>query len=186
MATNPKLPDFQNPPPRRDADQHGKVQMIRQSKFPWPLLALIVGAAMLIAIIAVLPKAPKLSRTPSAAEAPRQPTVEQIQLTSVRVVPAPVGNPLYLDAILHNTGNSEITGVQVVGQFLGKTGQAVGTQTSVVQGAEGGGTTTQDLTQAPIKPNDQRPVRILFDRVPAGWNHEVPNLTVTTVTGTTP
>src|SRR5205085_11973626 len=108
MATNPKLPDFQNPPPRRDADQHGKVQMIRPSKFPWALLALIVGAAMLIAIIAVLPKAPKVSRTPSAAQVTPQPTADQIQLTRGRAVPARVGNALYLDAILHNTGNSDI------------------------------------------------------------------------------
>lgn len=186
MATNPKMPDFPNIPPHRSGDEHGKVQMIKQSKFPWPLLALIAGAALLIAIIAVLPRAPHVTKPPSAAQVPRQPTAEQIQLTDIKIIPAPVGDSLYLDAIMHNVGNTEITGAQVNGQFFGKNGQPIGTETSVMQAMEGRGTTKQDLTQAPVKPNDSRPVRIYFEHTPKGWNHEVPQLTVTTVAGTTP
>jgi Protein of unknown function (DUF3426) len=185
MATNPKLPDYPDIPPRRSADQHGKVQMIRQSKFPWPLLGLIAGAALLIAIIAVLPKSPHVSRTPSAAQVPPQPTAEQIQLTNVQIAPAPVGDSLYLNAILHNAGDTAITGVQVNAQFMSANGAVVGNTNGAVQ-AVFGGTSSEDLTQAPIKPNESRPVRIYFEHTPKSWNHQVPQLTVTTVTGTTP
>jgi hypothetical protein len=185
MATNPKLPDYPNIPARKSADQHGKVQMIRQSKFPWPLLGLIAGAALLIAIIAVLPKAPHVTKPPSAAEVPRQPTAAQIQFTGVQIAPAPVGDSLYLNAVLHNTGNTAITGVQVNAQFMGANGTVAGSTNGSVQ-AVFGGTSSEDLTQAPIKPSESRPVRIYFEHTPKGWNHQVPALTVTTVTGTTP
>jgi hypothetical protein len=56
MATNPKLPDYPDTAPHRAGDAHGRVQTIRQSKLPWPIVALIVGAALLIAIIAVASK----------------------------------------------------------------------------------------------------------------------------------
>jgi len=50
---------------------------------------------------------------------------------------------------------------------------------------QGGGMTTQDLAVLPIKPNEARSVQIYFEHSPS-WNHEVPQLTVTIVTGTTP
>src|SRR5215472_6110903 len=145
MATNPKMPDFPNAPPRRPGGEHGKVQMIRTSKFPWPLLALVAAAALLIAIIAVLPRGPHVTGPPSAAQVPRQPTAEQIQLTNVKIVPAPAGDAVYLDAVLHNVGNTEITGAQVNAQFLGKNGQPLGTKLAAVQAIEGGGPVTQSL-----------------------------------------
>jgi hypothetical protein len=184
MATNPKLPDFPDIPPRKTSEP-AKLHLIRQSKFPWMIVALIVGAALLVTIISVLPKAPRVARTPSGAEVPRQPTGEQIQLTQVQIVPSPVGDSLYLNAILHNSGNSAITGAQVNAQFMGANGAVAGSTTGTVQ-AVSGGASSEDLTQAPIKPNESRPVRILFERAPKGWNHQVPGLTVTTVTGTTP
>jgi hypothetical protein len=160
------------------------VQIIRKSKFPWPVVALIVGAALLIAIIAVLPRGPHVTKPPAAAQVPPQPTAEQIQLTDIKIVPGPAGDAIYLDAVVHNTGNSAITGAQVSAQFMNKGGRAVGMETAAVQGLQGG-TTTQDLTTGPIKPNEARPVRIYFEHTPKGWNHEVPQLSVTTVTGTT-
>ena len=50
----------------------------------------------------------------------------------------------------------------------------------------GAGGKPQDLTQSPIKSNEARPIRIYFERAPKGWNRQIPELTVTTVTGTTP
>ena len=95
---------------------------------------------------------------------------------------------MYLMGILHNTGDTVITGVQVEAQFLGRNGPILETLRAPVQGFVGGAgaTTAQDLTQAPIKPNDSRPIRIYFEHTPRGWNHQLPQLTVTAVTGTTP
>jgi hypothetical protein len=185
MATNPKLPDYPDIPPRQPANEHGKVQNIKKSKFPWPLVILIVGAALLIAIFALLPKAPHLATPPTGAQVPQQPTADQVQLTNIKLAPAPVGGAAYMTALLHNTGNTAITGVQVQAEFLGRNGPVLNTVTVPVQGLADR-TTPQDLTKSPIRPNESRPVRIYFEHTPAGWNHQLPELTVTTVTGTTP
>jgi len=184
MATNPKLPDFPDILPRRAENEHAKVRMIRRSKFPWLVVILISGAALLIAIFALLPRVPHLSALPTGAQVPQQPTAEQVQFTNLKIATAPVGGSVYVTGILQNTGNTAITGVQVQAEFLGRNGPVLDTITTPVQGLVKG--TTQDLTQAPIKPNESRPVRIYFQHTPAGWNHQVPELTITTVTGTTP
>lgn len=183
MATNPKVPDYSNRP--RRPDNHAKLHLVRQSKFPWPILPLIAGAALLIAILTV-PKAPHTAKPPSAAEVPRQPTAEQILISHAKVTPAPQGDAVYLTAVLHNTGNSEITGAQVEAQFLNRSGEILRTETAPLQGLGQAGATPQDLTQAPIKPDESRPVRLSFEHAPKGWNHQMPQLTVTTVSGTTP
>src|SRR5207253_9675740 len=92
MATNPKLPDYPNTPARRSEHDHGKIQQVRQGKFPWPILALIIGAVLLTVIIAGLPRAPHVTKPPTAAEVPQQPTAEQIQLTNLKISPAPAGD----------------------------------------------------------------------------------------------
>ncbi|MGH9516878.1 MAG: hypothetical protein ACRD3P_14500 [Terriglobales bacterium] len=185
MATNPKLPDFPDMPRRRPENEHAKVQIIRKSKFPWPILILIGAAALLIAIFALLPKAPHLTTPPTGAQVPQQPTADQVQLTNLKLAPAPVGGAAYMTAILHNSANTAITGVQVQAKFLGRNGPILDTLTVPVQGLADMAT-PQDLTKSPIQPNESRPVRIYFERTPAGWNHQLPELTVTIVTGTTP
>ena len=161
MATNPKLPDYENVPPRRTKDDHARVEMIKQGKFPWPLMALLAGVVLLLVIFLVLPKAPHLTNAPTGAEVPQQPTASQVQLTNVSIAPSPVGGSLYLNAVLHNAGSTALTGVQVNGQFMGPNGVPAGSSTAAVQAAFGG-TASENLNQAPIKPNESRPVRIYF------------------------
>lgn len=187
MATNPKLPDYPDIPPRRTTDQHSKVQLIKQNKFPWPIVILIAGALLLIAIFALLPRSPHVSKPPAAAVIPQQPTADQVQLTNLKIATAPVGGAVYLTGILHNTGDTALTGVQVKAEFLGRNGPVLATLTEPVQSLVGGtANQAQDLTQAPIKPNEARPIRIYFEHTPRGWNRQLPQLTVTTVTGMTP
>jgi len=185
MATNPELPDYPNIPPRKPEHERGKVQLIRQGKFPWPIAALIVAAVLLIVIIAVLPKLPHLTPGPTGAQVPQQPTADQVQFTNLKISPAPAGGAIYLTGLLHNIGNSDINGAQVEAEFLDRNGPILATLSSKVEGVSGG-TVSQDLTEAPIKPNEARPVRIYFEHTPKGWNHQLPELNVTTVTGTTP
>ena len=184
MATNPKFPDYPDISPRNSSGS-AKVHLIRQSKFPWPIVGLIVGAALLLTIIAVLPRRPHVTKPESAADIPRQPTDEQIQFTGVKMAPAPAGDSVYLDTVLHNTGDTAITGVQVNGQFMGSNGAVAGSSSGTVQDMSGGAS-TGDLAQTPIKPNQSRAVRIYFEHAPHGWNRQVPELTVINVTGTTP
>jgi hypothetical protein len=187
MATNPKLPDYRDPAPIKPIDDHAKVQTIKKGKFPWPIVAIIIGAAILIAIIAFLPRGPHVTQAPTGAEIPQQPTVDQIQLTDMHITSSPVGGAVYLTGLLRNTGNTAITGVQVQAQFLGRNGPVLETVSRPVESLAGGQAgQPQNLTQAPIKPNESRPIRIYVEHTPAGWNHQLPELTVTAVTGTTP
>lgn len=99
MATNPKLPDYPNIPPRKPVDDHTKVRMIRQSKFPWSIVAIIIGAALIIAVIGFFPKGPRKVTAPSGAQIPPQPTAAQVEFTGVQIDPSTVGNALYLKGV---------------------------------------------------------------------------------------
>lgn len=184
MATNPKLPDERRFE-RRDDLKARLRENEPKSGAPWVPIALIVAAALLVALIAFLPRTPKAAPTPAQADVPMQPTGQQIQLSNIKLVPSPDGKAVAVTALLNNAGNTDVTGIAVDGKFAGKDGTVLATIRTNVMGIEGGTAgDTQDLTQAPIKPNDKRPVRMVFDGVPDGWNHEVPALTVALVTGT--
>lgn len=183
MATNPRIPDDREE--RRD-DLNARLRENQpKSGAPWVPIALIVAAALLIALIAFLPRAPKASPTPAQADVPTQPTGNQIQLSNVKVVPSPDDKAVAITAMMTNAGGTTINGIAADGKFAGKDGTVLATIRTKVMGIEGGTAgDTQDLTQAPIKPNDQRPVRMVFENVPQGWNHEVPAITIAMVTGT--
>ncbi|HUK48716.1 MAG TPA: DUF3426 domain-containing protein [Terriglobales bacterium] len=185
MATSPKQPQFPNIPPRRTGDAHGKVQIIKKSKFPWPIFILIVGAALIAGILYFLPRGPHVRNLPVGAQVPQQPVPGQVQLTNMKIEASPIGGALYLSGVLHNAGNTAINGVQVQAQFIGADGAPVATQTRPVE-ALLSGTNYQDLTQSPIQPDQYRPILIYFEHTPPAWNHQLPALTVTMVTGTKP
>lgn len=181
MATNPQYPEQQRP------HMHPRLQTPPKRRFPWPLIAIVIAAAILAALIYWLPQTPKKQLPPNAAAVPAQPNGNQIQLTNLKMTPSTVGSAFYVEAMLYNNGNSDITGVQVQAKFHGINGQVLETQTRPVQGMVGNSATeAQDLTEAPIKPNQSRAVRIYFDHYPAGWNKQLPDLQVTAVTAHAP
>ena len=188
MATSPKLPDFPDIPPRKtggDHDDHAKVQRLKQGKFPWWILAVIVAAAMVITVFVVLWRTPNATKSAAGQpQIPKQPTTDQIELTNLRLVHAPAGGSIYVDALLHNAGTTAVTGVQVQAEFLNRTGESLATATAPVESLAGG-TNMQPLNQLPIQPHETRPIRIYFAHTPKGWNRDVPEMTVTMVTGTT-
>ncbi|MGI9102458.1 MAG: hypothetical protein ACR2IF_08440 [Terriglobales bacterium] len=184
MASNPQPPYPPQRPHLVKRDVHPKLQeqLQPQSRVPWVLIAIIVAAAILLALIIWLPRTPR-AYTPSGAQVPAQPTGQQIQLTDVRLTPAPVGNAAYLETRLVNAGPTQINGVLVDVTFKGANGANVGTMRLPVEGIVGGSNTTaQPLTEAPIKPGEARPVRIALNNVPAAWDHSLPELSVAAVT----
>lgn len=209
MATNPKYPQGSDPehdPTRQEPDRkangplgqgptgakrpvhdHAHVDFVKKGRFPWVLIAILVAIAILIALIVWLPAMPHKTPPPTAAKVPNQPIASQIQLTNMNITLAPVGGSMYLDGVLHNQGSTAITGVQVRAQFMGPQGQVLGSQIrplAEITGQEG--MRVENFTKSPIQPNEARPFRIYFDHLPQGWNHQIPQLTVTAVTGTTP
>jgi len=188
MATNPNYPQFpQRKPEKRPPDDHAKLEIVKKGKFPWPLIAILVAIAILIALIIWLPSIPQRTPAPAAAQVPQQPTASQIQLTNLNMSPAPVGSALYISGVLHNQGTTAITGAQVKAEFLGSNGQALISQSRPLEQVTGNASNrVENFINAPVQPNQARPFRIYFDNLPQGWNHQMPQITVTTVTGTTP
>ncbi len=184
MATNPQYPQSERPGPR---DVHPKITVTKKSRFPWPLLIIVIAAAILAAFIYWLPQSPKNPRVPTAADVPTQPTGAQVQLTNARVVPNVQAGTAYLLAQVVNAGTTTINGMAVDATFKNLAGQNLETQHAKVMGVDQQGNAAgtgieKDLTQVPIKPGDHRTVRIDFDHLPQGWNMQPPVLKVTTVT----
>ncbi len=180
MATNPRIPEEQ--------DQHPKLPVERKKQFPWPLIAIIVAAAILAALIVWLPKAPKAKTPPTAAQVPQQPTGNQIQLTNLKITPAPTGGAFYLDGTLVNNGSTTINGIQVELDFKNLAGQTIEKETLPVEGIVQASNPPQiqNLSAAPIQPRQTRPFRVSVTHVPAGWNQQVPEMKILTVTGSNP
>lgn len=180
MATNPQYSEQQRP------HLHPRFHAPPKRRFPWPLIAIVIAAAILAVLIWWLPQ-PKKQLPPNAAAVPAQPTGNQVQLTSLKMTPSTVGSAFYVEAMLYNNGNTDITGVQVQAAFHGINAQVLETQTRPVEGMVGNSATeAQNLAQAPIKPNQSRAVRVYFNHYPAGWNKQMPDLKVTTVTAHAP
>ena len=177
MATNPNIPQ------RPGLHEVPRLKVPKKNQFPWPLVAIIIAAVILVAVILWLPRTQHVQMPPSGAQVPAQATGNQVEFTNLKMTPATVGNAFYLEGTLLNHGTTEITGVQVQATFKNPAGQVLETQTRPIEGVAGtSGAQTEDLTKAPIKPNEARPIRIAFDRYPDGWDKQLPQLTVTTVT----
>lgn len=183
MASNPQFPRQRGP--QRVPDLHPKLQVPRRKQFPWPILAIIAAAAILAVIIALMPTTPHKRTAPQGAQIPGQPTGSQVQMSHLTLKPGPTGGSVYVAGQLTNMGNTDITGVQVQATFKGGNWQNLQTQIRPVEELQSL-TQTQDFTKDPIKPNQARDFRIAFDNVPAGWNHEMPALSIGAVTGTKP
>jgi hypothetical protein len=180
MATNP-----QSQPPK-GPQLAPRMHVPRKKQFPWPVVALIAAALLLVAVLAKLPTTPKKVQPPSAAQIPPQPTPGQVQLSRLQLTPAPVGGALNMQAMLQNNGNTDITGIQIQANFKGENGQNAGTEVTKAQVVGNDNATAQDLTISPIKPNQTVPIRLRFDHYPSNWNKRMPELIVTQVTGTNP
>jgi hypothetical protein len=168
-------PQFPPKMPRRDLHEVPKLEVSKRKAFPWPLIALLVAAVIIILLIVHLPSIPKVRPGAGAAQAPPQPTPNQVQFTDLRLTAAPTGNAFYLDGLLFNNSKTDITGVQVQVSFLGGNGQVIGSETRPVgEMGEHSDLKSEDLVQHPIKPAGSRPVRIYLDHAPADWNKQLP------------
>jgi hypothetical protein len=176
MATNPRIPEQHD-----HATVHAEES--RKRAFPVPLIILIVAAAILGTLIYYLPRTPKAEPEPTGAITPAQPTNGQVRLTDVSLASSPVGNQIYINAVLHNAGNTAINGVVVNVSFPGSNGKTAGTVQAPVFALTGESNSIQEpLVNHPIVPNGEQAVRIVVPNAPAGWNRQLPGVTVAEVT----
>jgi hypothetical protein len=177
MATNPNL----NYTPKPDRDPAPKLPVERGRGFPWAPVAIIVAALILAAIIYYLPRSPKPLPAATGAEVPQQPYISQLQLKSVKLVPAPVGSQVYVVGTVENTGTADVHDITVQGTFFDKNGTRIFTDTQpmVPISRDGNATTAGSFADSPLKANDGRSdFRIAFANIPATWNHQVPELRI--------
>ena len=173
MATNPRIPEHRDLPTL-------VAQKRKRSSAPWVLFGIFVAAIILAAILIWLPRDPRPTNAPSNAAIPSQPTGSQVQLSNIRLSSAPLGGQMYIYARLWNTGQTTINGVLVNVTFPGKDEKPVATFASRVESYANNA--AQPLVDAPIKANEAREIRIPIENVPAGWNHQMPEIKVQDVT----
>jgi hypothetical protein len=181
MASDPRIP--QSLDPRGPSHTGGLEPEPPTSGRAGVTLALITAALILGAILYFMPRAPKASPAPAAAEVPTGPSAGMLHLTAPKMTTSPGGNSMYIDAMVQNTSAQTINGIVAQVRFRAQDGsvaQAVEVPVQLVE--QGGARITQDVTSAPIKPNDTRPIRIAIDRVPQNWNHQMPEIQVSAVT----
>src|SRR5438874_13434011 len=122
MATNPNYPD----PRKRRADfPDPELPQEKRAGVPWPLIAIMAAGLILAAIIYYLPRMPKESRGPAAGQIPHQPLLNELEVSNLKIVPAPVGNQIYLTGRLQITGNHIFIGITVDAIFSNAHGHEV-------------------------------------------------------------
>ena len=165
--------------------RHGDPQLVKQSRFPWPIVALVVAALLLLAIV-LRPNRP-LKSAAGDTEVSVQPTADQVQFENIQIVPSPTpggaaGNNVVVQADLKNNADSPINAVRVEGVFMDDKGTEIFRQEQAVMAvakqARGKESKEVPLNDSPVPRRDVRSVRITFSAVPTNWNKRDPQLNV--------
>ena len=186
MATNPQVP-FE----RDSAGSAKGPQLVPKtgvpkrpgSGVPGVLLAIIVAAVLLAGVGYYMPRAPRKTSAPAAAELPRQPGGNQLQFSNLQLTPAPTGDAVTLRGQVINTGGRPIIGANVVLRFQDAQGQILQTIAARMIGLapSNNALVADEFSKDPLKSNDTRPFQITVTEVPDGWNHAMPELKIVRV-----
>ncbi len=155
-----------------------------QSKFPWPLVALAVAAALLIATFWLTPRTNKAST--AISKSVDQPAA-QVRVSNIKISPQ-TGNgaanvDVYGDAT--NIGGSPVAQAIVSATFHDKDGNSILVQQQPMERADTKGGKVEeakDLSQDPLKPGQTAGFRVSYSQVPATWDGKPPELAVLQVT----
>jgi hypothetical protein len=158
-----------------------------QSRFPWPLIAIIVAAVMLGLIIWLIPNSNKAA---SSALDNTDARGNLLRLSQITLAPQDVAGTANVDVYgqATNAGSRVMNGAVVSGTFKDKNGVTIYEQQQPMERADAksknADVVAKSLDQEPIKPGQTIGFRVRFDQVPATWNKEPPQLTVVRVVET--
>jgi lipopolysaccharide export LptBFGC system permease protein LptF len=155
-----------------------------QSKFPWPLIAFGLAAALLIVIFWMVP------RTNTAATRAMNNSLEpaaHVRISGVKISPQKTDQAanvvVYGEAT--NTGTLPVTQAIVSAVFRDKNGNPLAAQQQPIERADAKGEKVEEarnLAQQPLKPGQTTGFRVNYAQVPGNWDGKPPELTVLQVT----
>ena len=156
-----------------------------QSRFPWPLIGLLVAVVLLTVIFWMLPRSNKavIGNLDKSRSAP-----SQLQLTHVAVVPQDAAGLANVDVYgqATNAGARAIQGAVISATFKDKQGNSIEVQQVPMQRADTEHKTKdvnrQPLANEPLQPGQTAGFLVSYSQVPSNWNHQPPDLTVMQVT----
>ena len=182
MATNPRIP------PERERHRPYEVpeaaNLRNRGRFPWPLVALIVAAAILALIAYSLPRAPKTNPAAKVTqeEQPQQPAAGMVGFSTPRLTIGPTGGSAYLDVVMTNHGEKDLTGATVQLIYTTTDSKTVrGDEEPVMAIKDASGSDTAALADKPVKTGQTANVRIPILSPPANWDKHVPGIEIVNI-----
>ena len=181
MATNPRIPPQRE---HRPYEPPEVIQLQKRGRFPWPLVALIVAAAILALIAYYVPRVPKTNPAAkvTGGEAPSQPAPDMIGVDNVKMTLGPTGGNAYLDAVFANHGDKAVTAATVQLLYTTTDGKTVrGDEEPVLALKDASGADTTALADDPLPAGGTLPVRIPVLSPPTKWDHKAPGIEIVSI-----
>jgi hypothetical protein len=155
-----------------------------ESKFPWPLVALGVAAALLIVTFWLTPRTNKAAtRLSNSVDQP----AAQVRISNVKISPQEANGVANVDVYgtANNVGGSPVTQAIVSATFHDKNGNSILVQQQPMQRADTKGgkvAEAKDFAQDPLNPGQTAGFRVSYSQIPAAWDGKPPELSVLQVT----
>jgi len=155
-----------------------------QSRFPWPVIAIVAAAVTLAIIIWRVPNANQ-----TAASAMNNPASqnELLRLSGIKLAQQGIAGAANVDVYGQavNASSNLINEATVSGVFKDRNDVTVYEEQRPLERVDArkknADAVAKPLSQKPIKPGQTVDFRVRFDQVPATWNHQPPQITVTQV-----
>ena len=181
MATNPRSAIGERADLRLVRNDRSKKQK-RSSTLMRRALTTLVALALLAAVLRYLPPGSRNAQA-QAGPAPIEALPDDLQVGSLQMSRAPVGETLFLDGVVKNVGVGNVVGATAEVDFLDEHGRVVGRVEKPIAGiVQLTGINRNEFARNPIQPNEMRFFRVEVERAPPAWNQEVPELKFVKVT----
>jgi type II secretory pathway pseudopilin PulG len=151
-----------------------------QSRFPWPIVALVVALALLIVTIWLSPSMNKAS-TRQLNQASQ---TSQLRLSAISLAPQQANQQANVDVYgeVSNTGPQTVTSAIISAVFKDSNGNAILTQQKPMERVDlekkNKALDEKDFGQEPLKAGQTAGFRVSYTDIPKDWNHEPPEVTV--------
>lgn len=151
------------------------------------MLAIIVAAVLLVVIFWLIPNSNNKAAVSALNNAPLN--ADQLRVSEIQLAQQDVGGAANVDVYgrATNTSTRPIGEAVVSGTFKDKNGAVIYVEQQPIERVAVSNSKDKDvnakpLTDQPIGPGKTVDFRVRFSQVPATWNHETPEVTVSQVT----